>query len=73
MVGTFRHEAADFTKLKALQVAAKGALNPFLVHITDLAEHLYVWWPDAFDPARVDVDARDIAVDWVELGRGMPL
>ena len=71
--GTFRHDAADFAKLKALQLDAKGPVSPFLIHVTAALEHFYVWWPNALGFALTDVDAHDINVEFLELGRGMPL
>lgn len=71
--GTFRHDATEFAKLKALQLDAKGPVSPFLIHVTAALEHFYVWWPGALDFSLGDVDAHDVNVEFMELGRGMPL
>ena len=71
--GQVRHDAADFALLTALYDNAKGPVSPFLVNVAAAQEHMLVWWSSLFDPNLSDVGARDVPIEWTELGRGVPL
>jgi len=73
VVGSFRHDSTDYDKMKALQRATWGQRRNFIVNPAATEEHLYVWWPEGFDPQLSTLGARDIGVEWVEVGRGQPL
>lgn len=71
--GTIRTDDTEYTQLENLHADSKGATVPFLVNVAAAREHMLVWWAGAFSPTFSQVNTRDVDVDWVELGRGMPL